>query len=510
MRLRLKINQNLGAKLFFAFLFCVYVLIRYNHFLTEHGGERSFLTRRLSETEPDLKEKCKPAKGAVDEFPPDFMTQEQRYKGGIIFHVTVTFYMFGLLAVVCDDYFVLSLYHICLRLQMDKDVAGATFMAIGSSAPTLFISIVSIFFTDSAGDVGLGTVVGSTIFNTLFIVSICAMVTTIPARVSQWPLLRDSFVYILGTISLAITIRDRRVYWYEACLFVLVYMLYIVIIYFNKELGTVFNNTTKQVCGELEDEDSEMMTMTSKTTMDDLLKPPGNDGAPKNHDVSSNNSMMDDLGQFEHKQESPLQIPDGCISKIVWILGFPVMILFYITIPPCCKKRWSEWFLVTFAMSVMWMGFLSYILVWMVVIIGDTFDIPDCIMGMTFLAAGSSIPDVMASVIVARQGMADMALSNAIGSNVFDMLCLGLPWLLKTTVMDPGSFIVIQSQSIMISTLLLIGSIVFTIVAIHLNNWRLELRLGIIFLIIYIVFISLATLIEFLACPCQIEDFLPV
>lgn len=39
-----------------------------------------------------------------------------------------------------------------------------------------------------------------------------------------------------------------------------------------------------------------------------------------------------------------------------------------------------------------------------VTIISDTLDIPDYIMGITFLAAGTSVPDCMASLIVARQG----------------------------------------------------------------------------------------------------------
>lgn len=49
-----------------------------------------------------------------------------------------------------------------------------------------------------------------------------------------------------------------------------------------------------------------------------------------------------------------------------------------------CIERKSLWFQVT--------------------VIGFTLGIPDVIMGITFLAAGTSVPDCMASVIVARQG----------------------------------------------------------------------------------------------------------
>lgn len=45
-------------------------------------------------------------------------------------------------------------------------------------------------------------------------------------------------------------------------------------------------------------------------------------------------------------------------------------------------------------------------------------------MGLTFLAAGTSIPDLITSVIVARKGLGDMAVSSSVGSNIFD-ICVG-------------------------------------------------------------------------------------
>lgn len=68
-------------------------------------------------------------------------------------------------------------------------------------------------------------------------------------------------------------------------------------------------------------------------------------------------------------------------------------------------------------------------------------------MGLTFVAAGVSVPDALSSIAVIKEGYGDMAVSNAVGSNVFDILvCLGLPWFLKTTIISPGAQIKVISK----------------------------------------------------------------
>ena len=57
-------------------------------------------------------------------------------------------------------------------------------------------------------------------------------------------------------------------------------------------------------------------------------------------------------------------------------------------------------------------------MVWMAVTIGKTLGIDDKIMGLTFLAAGTSVPDLLTSVLVAMKGEGDMAVSSSIGSNI--------------------------------------------------------------------------------------------
>lgn len=65
--------------------------------------------------------------------------------------------LFIALAIVCDDFFVPSLEAISEKLDLSEDVAGATFMAAGSSAPELFTSVAGVTVES---DVGIGTIVG--------------------------------------------------------------------------------------------------------------------------------------------------------------------------------------------------------------------------------------------------------------------------------------------------------------------------------------------------------------
>lgn len=78
---------------------------------------------------------------------------------------------------------------------------------------------------------------------------------------------------------------------------------------------------------------------------------------------------------------------------------------------------------------------------------GSTMGIPDTVMGLTFVAAGVSVPDALSSLAVVKEGYGDMAVSNAVGSNVFDILiCLGLPWFIQTALIKPGSHVNVISK----------------------------------------------------------------
>lgn len=87
-------------------------------------------------------------------------------------------------------------------------------------------------------------------------------------------------------------------------------------------------------------------------------------------------------------------------------------------------------------------------------------------------------------------------MSNIVGSNVFDMLCLGLPWFIRTAFVDTNTPVEVNSTGLLFISSILLLSIVFLFVAVHINSWRLDWKLGIVCLICYVLFATLSILYE--------------
>jgi hypothetical protein len=93
----------------------------------------------------------------------------QRAWFACVVYISAILFIFLGIAVVCDDFFCTSLEVICEKLNLSEQVAGATFMAAGSSAPELATSLVTVF--TSRNSTGLGTILGSAVFNLVMIVA---------------------------------------------------------------------------------------------------------------------------------------------------------------------------------------------------------------------------------------------------------------------------------------------------------------------------------------------------
>ncbi|XP_039669959.1 sodium/potassium/calcium exchanger 3-like isoform X1 [Perca fluviatilis] len=559
----------------------------------------SLSKKELMQQEKDNNENDSISRSAISDFPEDLFTLEQKRQGAVVLHVLCAIYMFHALAIVCDVYFVPSLEKVSENLQLSQDVAGATFMAAGSSAPELFTSLIGVFITK--GDVGVGTIVGSAVFNILVIIGLCGIFSGQTISLSWWPLFRDAAFYILSILVLILVIYDEKVLWWETIILISMYGIYIIIMKFNRSLRSLAErhcSRAGQPClsrlrrttavGNIGDCDNDMVPLkpdscavagqdSGVVMVDELLNlhphqlsfseaslrllitphfPPftrlrmagrmvinerqrliwarggpeeggasGEEGSGANGSWGRENRTVaegdkqplegerergketgEETGGVAHPEEEeeeeqeegeeentpfkPFVLPHGWCVRLKWLLSWPVSVLLYFTIPDCNLPRWERWYLLTFLSSTLWIALFSYLMVWMVTIISYTLGIPEVIMGITFLAAGTSVPDCMASLIVARQGMGDMAVSNSIGSNIFDVLLgLGFPWALRTLIVSYGSVVTINSRGLVYSVILLLASVILTVLCVHLNCWRLDRRLGLCLILLYAIFL---------------------
>ena len=157
-------------------------------------------------------------------YPVELFSECQLRDGAVVCHVLGMLYMFTALALVCDEFFVPALEVIIEVLQISDDVAGATFMAAGGSAPEFFTSVIGVFISES--QVGVGTIIGSAVFNVLFVIGMCAVFSKELLTLTWWPLFRDVTFYSIGLCILIIAFLDQNIYWYEALVLFIWYLCY--------------------------------------------------------------------------------------------------------------------------------------------------------------------------------------------------------------------------------------------------------------------------------------------
>ncbi|XP_042631621.1 sodium/potassium/calcium exchanger 5 [Cyprinus carpio] len=435
------------------------------------------------------------------EFPEGFFTVQERKDGGILIYFMIIFYMLLSVSFVCDDYFLPSLELISERLGLSQDVAGATFMAAGSSAPELVTAFLGVFVTK--GDIGVSTIMGSAVYNLLCICAACGLLTSAVGRLSCWPLFRDCVAYAISVAAVIAIISDNRVHWYDSACLLLVYGVYVCVLCFDLKISEYMMQRFSPCCSCLNkssrerDEQQPLVGWSDDSSLRLHRRSRADSGIFQDDSGYSHLSLsLHGLNEITDEQKSVFTMPEHDLKRILWVLSLPVIVLLFLTVPDCRRRFWRKCYMITFLMSAVWISGFTYVLVWMVTVVGETLGIPDTVMGMTLLAAGTSIPDTVVSVMVAREGKADMAMSNIVGSNVFDMLCLGLPWFIKTVFVDTGSPVEVNSSGLVFMSCTLLLSIVFLFVAVHINGWKLDWKLGLVSLVCYVLFATLSILYE--------------
>ncbi|XP_019711730.1 sodium/potassium/calcium exchanger 2 isoform X3 [Hippocampus comes] len=521
------------------------------------------------------------------EYPPDLFDLQQRRRGAVILHMFGMIYMFIALAIVCDEFFVPALTVITEKLTISDDVAGATFMAAGGSAPELFTSIIGVFISHS--NVGIGTIVGSAVFNILFVIGMCAIFSKEILNLTWWPLFRDVSFYILDLILLIVFFLDNFISVWESITLLSGYAAYVIFMKFNSTVeGFVKNCMNKNQVVEVEVQpkarprlqrggssaslhnslmrnsifqlmihtldplseefaDSELGTygklkyyhsMTEegkfrekasilhkiakkKCQVEDSEKANGvASRSEKNLPNSSSvqvevtppmNGTAGQEGQAaedEEEDDQPLSLswPESGRKRFTYLFIMPIVLPLWLTLPDVRKPSSKKFFPITFLGAICWIAAFSYLMVWWAHQVGETIGITEEIMGLTILAAGTSIPDLITSVIVARKGLGDMAVSSSVGSNIFDITVgLPFPWLMWSLISGLRP-VAVSSNGLFCAIVLLFLMLLFVIISIAACKWRMSKLLGFIMFMLYFVFLVVSVMLEdrVLICPVSV------
>ena len=487
---------------------------------------------------------------------------------GWVLYALAILYLFLGVAIVCDDFFTASLERICLRLRLSEDVAGATFMAAGSSAPELFTSTMSLVSSNATNELGVATIVGSAVFNILVIVAATTVFATKknePLRLDWKPVTRDCAFYAAAVASVLLVMADGKVWWWEGVACVCMYATYVAFMAVNEKVmrsmdalaerrrlagrdknafffsrvanaqANLFAKKKNKVGAEAlsperptgvveaaddveaardatrptrlggEDDaiehtvsaaleatvaDLEREEETRYAAVSELLKkaPPfSRDDARDTRDAALDETCASAGGPFTR--------PAAARDVPLWLLSLPWYLAFTYTIPDCEHPRRARGnaYLVSFGASVAWISAISYGMVDCASRVGCALDIPEVVMGTLVLAAGTSVPDALASVSVARGGAGDMAVANAVGSNVFDIwLGLGLPWAAFLPTRGNGDpramFEPVSVTQLWPSVCILAGVLLVYYASVAASGFALTKSHGYFFLFVYFLF----------------------
>mmetsp|Transcript_68234 Transcript_68234/g.163735 ORF Transcript_68234/g.163735 Transcript_68234/m.163735 type:complete len:754 (+) Transcript_68234:203-2464(+) len=663
----------------------------------------------------------------------DVFTQDQRQHGAIILHIIGLLYTFVALAIACDECFVPALEVITERLSLPKDVAGATFMAAGGSAPEFFTSMIGAVVVES--DIGIGTIVGSAVFNVLFVIGVCALVSPAPLELHWFPLARDTCFYIVDLIVLTVVFVDGVIQWTEALVLFTLYLAYVVFMRYSQQVEARCAGRADEPVVKVVDVDAyrkpslsvtgvlpEPVDVPTKNTLEQQEVPSttgsfsvGHTSLPLTVSSSFSEGRLGrhhatepdktrhpssptehagarslDVAQFHHKSrrntreneklrllqhrhqlghlphlevqgsshglawgshswclgsrledhsqlhplpqarqslrvgetaaapregvgswaeqsafapgdprkghhdlevmrqipaghphvllplppqqalpgtgadvqppgysplhlnvgkgdlhhftqameaneseaiasceadaspvsQMPSRIPvqlevaaavaaldsdeieekneplhcwppgrDAELKEWAWyVITLPIVVLLVLTVPDVRREGWRKFFVLTFISSIAWIALFTSIMISFATTIAETCQMPEEIIGLTVLAVGTSVPDLLTSVIVALQGHGDMAVSSSIGSNIFDVTVgLPLPWLLYSAV-HSGQPVEVHNDGLAVMILLLVVMLAFTVMTIMINRWIMTRAMGVSMLFSYVLF----------------------
>ena len=234
------------------------------------------------------------------------------------------------------DYFVEGSSSVAKRLKVPSIIIGLTIVAMGTSLPETAVSVTASIANNNA--LAISNVVGSNIFNMMFVIGVCSILATI--GVKRETIIRDiPLLLIFGYLAFgdkSHMILGR----FDGIIFLIIFAVYVLMMVFQ--------------------------AMRAR-----------------------NNQEVVQLETMENEELMIMSYP----KSLLCIVGGAAAIAFGGDLTVDAASR-----------------------------IAIDFGMSQNLVGLTIVSIGTSLPELVTSIVAARKNEVDMAVGNAIGSNIFNIL----------------------------------------------------------------------------------------
>ncbi|XP_066360368.1 cation/calcium exchanger 5 [Miscanthus floridulus] len=432
---------------------------------------------------------------------------------------------FRLLAAAASARFTPAVSRLAARLRLSPSMAAVTLLALGNGAPDAFASAAALGGPRGMPRAGLAAILSAGAFVSAFVVGAVALIAA-PFAVPPASFARDVFFYLVAASGLFYVYLSAEIFLWQAVGLVLFYAFFVGLVFYM-DLGSAEGKAVSAAAAELE-----MVSGSGRVAVDLPI-------TVEDHRRQQQPALCALLSKVTEVWEWPiafvlkLTIPSTlpsewsklyisaniCLCPLLVLYSFssfiPLDIRIVFLLPQIRFPLWSVVLfaslclalsrylfekeapeteniastLISFIMSVFWISTMAGELLNCLAAIGVIMDFPPAILGMTVLAWGNSVGDLVADVALAKAGQPTFAIAGCFAGPMFNMLVgLGTALVVQTARVYPRAYVLEFHVGIVVAFVFLLLSLMGTLLVVTWARFRVPRFWGYCLMGIYILF----------------------
>ncbi|KAK1257207.1 Cation/calcium exchanger 5 [Acorus gramineus] len=429
-----------------------------------------------------------------------------------------------------SDFFSPVVSSLSSRLRLSPSTAAVTLLALGNGAPDVFASVAAV--RGGHARTGFGAILSAGAFVSAFVFGAVAVIAA-PFPVDPTQFVRDAFFYLVSASALFYVYLSAEIYLWQAVGFVGFYVFFVGLVFWmdlggkgggfvreeegKGELGVVGENKVVDVELEngLKDSDDEKSGCSFSSALPKIARV-WQVPVSTILKLTIPSTMPSKWSRFYISANiglCPLALLYSCSSfismdhRIVFLLPhshfplWPVVLFVSSSLgfihymiekdPPDTEQLSS--LLMAFVMSVFWISTMAGELLDCLAAFGVILKLPPALLGLTVLAWGNSVGDLVADVAIAKAGQPAMAIAGCFAGPMFNMLVgLGAGLVIETAAVYPLAYELRFHVSIIVAFVFLLLSLMGSLLVMTWFRFRVPRFWGFCLINVYVLFIAVS------------------